>query len=87
MIKMHTTFDLLLNGVPYLVKITRFVFNSEVRYSVRYNGGPENIFVWDEQLQRFTAIGDGAVEIPDDIEDAIASRLLQMTLETKMGAN
>lgn len=79
----NTNFDLLLSGVPYQVKVEPFAFNSEVRYAISYNDSPPFIFAWDEALQRFTSIGEETATIPDDIEDAIATRLLQITEERK----
>jgi len=70
------TFELLLSGVPYFVKAAPFEFNGETRFTVSFNGGNEHIFTWDSDLGRLSAIDDDAIEIPDDLEAAISSRLL-----------
>lgn len=73
------TFDLLLNGVPYLVRAEPYRFNEEPRFRVSYNNGPEYIFVWDQQASRFLAIGDEATALPDDMEEAVGDKLLQLS--------
>jgi hypothetical protein len=72
------TFDLLLNRVPYVVKATPFAFNTETRYKVTYNDSPEFIFVWDDEVEQYVALGDESATMPDDMEEAVAARLLQM---------
>ena len=73
------TFELLLSGVPYFVKATPFDYNGESRFKVSYNGGDEHIFTWDADMGRLSAIDDDAISIPDDLEAAISSRLLNTT--------
>lgn len=73
-------FELLLSGVPYFVKAEPFSFNDETRFKVSYNGGDEHIFTWDADQGRLSAIDDDAIEIPDDLEGAISSRLLNATM-------
>ena len=67
-------FELLLDGVPYSVTAAPFEYNTETRYRVRYNGA-EHIFTWDSSLGRLAPIDDDASDIPDNLEEAIASRL------------
>jgi hypothetical protein len=69
------SFELVVGGVPYMVKATPFDFNTERRYKVRYNGGEEHVFTWDSSLGRMTAIDDDSSTMPDDLESAIAERL------------
>lgn len=69
------TFDLVLAGVPYTVKVSPFEFNTETRFLVSYNGGDEHVFTWDSSLGRLTAIDDDAATMPDDLERAIADKL------------
>ncbi|MDQ6609042.1 MAG: hypothetical protein M3Y85_04395 [Bacteroidota bacterium] len=73
-------FELLLAGVPYFVKAEPFSFNDETRFKVSYNGGYEHIFTWDADMGRLSAIDADAVTIPDDLEAAISSRLLNSTI-------
>lgn len=69
------SFELLVGGVPYFVKAEPFTFNTETRFKVRFNEGPEHIFTWDSSLGRLAAIDDEAVDIPDSVEVAIAEKL------------
>lgn len=69
------SFELVVDGVPYMIKATPFDYNTERRYLVKYNGGDEHVFTWDSSLGRMTAIDDDAGIIPDDLEVAIAERL------------
>ena len=68
-------FELLVDGVPYVVKATPYDFNAETRYLVSFNGSDEYVFAWDSTLSQFTAFGDEGVDIPDNLEIAIANRL------------
>jgi hypothetical protein len=73
--KESQNFELVIDGVPYLVKATPYEFNTETRFLVSYNGSDEYVFVWDSALGRLAAIGDTAVDIPDNLEKAIAEKL------------
>jgi hypothetical protein len=68
-------FEILVDGVPYMVTAEPFEFNTETRYRVRYNGDEEHIFTWDSSVGRLRAIDDDASTVPDDLEVAIAQRL------------
>ena len=71
----QSSFEILVNNIPYQVKAVPFEFNTETRFKVNYNGGDEHIFTWDLSLGRLVAIDDDAATIPDDLEVAIAQRL------------
>lgn len=73
------SFNLLVDGVPYMVKAEPFSFNSEQRYNVSFNGSETYIFAWDEDTLRYAPIGDTAVELPVALEQEIASRLYEVT--------
>ena len=73
------SFQILLSGIPYFVKAVPFEFNGDKRFKVSYNNSDEHIFTWDAQLGRLSAIDDDAIEIPDDLEAAISSKLLNNT--------
>lgn len=68
-------FELLVDGVPYLVSVIPFKFNTETRFRVRYNGSKENIFTWDSDIKRIRAIDDDASTLPGTLELAIAQKL------------
>lgn len=71
----ESKFELLVDGVPYMIKATPFEFNTETRYKVSYNGGRENIFAWDTDMKQMRAIDNDASTIPDNLEMAISKRL------------
>jgi hypothetical protein len=72
------SFQLLLNGVPYIVKAAPYEFNTETRFSISFNGSEDFIFVYDATVGRYVAIGDETSTIPDDLEVAIADRLYSL---------
>ena len=72
---MQSSFEILVNKIPYHVKVVPFEFNTETRFKVNYNGGNEHVFTWNSSLRRLTAIDDDAATTPDDLEAAIAQRL------------
>ena len=69
------TFELRVDGIPLIVKATPYMFNTETRFLVSYNGSNEYVFTWDSSLGRLTEIGDESADIPDTVEEAIAERL------------
>jgi len=77
------TFDLLLEQVPYSIKAAPYTFNTETRFKVTYNDSPEYVFAWDEEAEQFTAIGAEAATMPDEVEEAVAVRLLQIVTNGK----
>jgi hypothetical protein len=68
-------FDLRVDGVPYDIMATPYDFNGETRYFVSYNGGDSNVFAWDSELKRLTAIDDEASDMPEGLEEAISLKL------------
>ncbi len=68
-------FEIIVDGVPYFVNAVPFLFNDETRFRVSYNGGKEDIFVWDSGLKRIRAIDDDASIMPDGLELAISEKL------------
>ena len=71
-------FELLVDGVPYEVRATPFQFNDDIRFRVSFNGGQTYVFVYDQQLKRLTAIGEGTETIPVNLEEAISQKLESM---------
>jgi hypothetical protein len=68
-------FELLVDKIPYIVKVTPFKFNTETRFRVSYNGGEEHIFTWDSNLKRLWAIDEDASTMPDSLGIAISKKL------------
>ncbi len=71
-------FEINVDGVPYMIKASPFNFNEEKRFNVTYNGGEEVVFAFDASLKRFVPLGDEAIEIPDNLESEIASKLVTL---------
>jgi hypothetical protein len=69
--------NLVVDDVPYLVKVTPFSFNDEKRYYITINGGPEHVFTWDTATRTVRAIDDDASVLPDALEEEISRRLLK----------
>jgi len=70
-------FDFEIDSIPYEVTIAPYKFNNETRYRVSYNGGNENIFVWDPEVRRIRAIDDAASILPDDLGLEISRKIMQ----------
>ena len=75
------TFDVIVDGVPYEIKATPFKFNNEQRFKVSYNDSDEEyIFTRDAEIGQLTAIDSDALDIPDNLEQAIAEKLNAITI-------
>jgi hypothetical protein len=70
-------FEFKIDGVPYIIKIIPFTFNEQTRYRVSYNGGKENIFVWDPEVGHIRAIDDTASTLPDNLGLEISRKIMQ----------
>jgi len=69
------TLNLVVDDVPYLVKVSPFSFNGEARFYVNVNGGDDHVFTWDSELAGLRAIDDGASVLPNTLEEAISQKL------------
>ncbi len=68
-------FELVVDGVPYEIKAKPFMFNDELRFSVTYNNSEEYIFSRDAEAGQLVAIDNASLDIPDNLEEAIAEKL------------
>ena len=68
-------FELLVDGLPYNVKVIPYQFNNELRYRVSYNGGKEDIFAWNSEVKRLMPIDDASSTMPDDFIAAISNKI------------
>jgi hypothetical protein len=73
------SFNILVDSVPYMIKVVPFPFNGETRYRVSFNGSPEHVFTWDSSLGQLRAINDDSSTIPDNLEIAISEKLQSKT--------
>jgi|SRR5687767_4371316 len=71
----ESSFNLMVDSVPYLIKARPFLFNDEVRFYVNVNGGTDHVFTWDSELGRLRAIDDQSSIMPDALEEAISAKL------------
>jgi hypothetical protein len=71
------SFNLLVDDVPYFVKVNPFPYNDETRFYINVNGGDDHVFTWDADIRRLRAIDDAAWLLPDALEDAINEKLQQ----------
>src|SRR5690606_10898033 len=70
------TFDILVDNVPYNIKVIPFNFNEDVRYYASINGGPQHVLAWDSEMTMFTAIDDDSATIPDGVMIELNNKLL-----------
>ena len=68
-------FNLVIDGVPYLIKSIPFLYNGELRFRVFVNDDTEHVFTWDSEVKMLRAIDDDASIIPDGLEEAISDKL------------
>jgi hypothetical protein len=73
--KEERSLDLVVDSVPYLVKVSPFTFNDEVRYYISVNGGEQHVFTWDSEVSGLRAIDDSSSRIPSALEEEISLRL------------
>jgi hypothetical protein len=70
-------YEMAVDGVPYIINASPFEFNTEIRYVVKVNGTEEYLFLWDNSVGRFAAVGDNSSLLPDNLENVIAQKLQQ----------
>jgi len=68
-------FNLLVDGVPYLIKSIPVPFNDELRFRIIINDDAEHLFTWDSQIKMLRAIDEDAFKLPDRLEEAISQKL------------
>jgi|GEM_PF-1229330 len=69
------SFTLLVDKVPYEVKIQPFDFNEEKRFYVNVNAGTYHVFTWDTEVNGWRAIDDESADLPEVVEEAISKKL------------
>lgn len=69
------SFDMLVDKVPYLVKVTPFNFNGETRFYISINDGESHVFTWDSEVRELRAIDDEASVLPVGLEEEISREL------------
>lgn len=69
------TYNLVVDKVPYLIRVTPFLFNEEKRFRISVNGDNGHVFAWDPDIVGLHAIDDDASTLPDSLEKAISDKL------------
>ncbi len=69
------TYDLVVDKVPYLIRVTPFLFNGEKRFRISVNGDNGHVFAWDPDIVGLHAIDDDSSVLPDSLEKAISDKL------------
>ncbi len=69
------SFDLMVDKVPYLIRVTSFLFNDEKRFRISVNGDNGHVFAWDPEIVGLHALDDDASVLPDSLEKAISDKL------------
>ncbi|HET6995074.1 MAG TPA: hypothetical protein VFI06_08845 [Chitinophagaceae bacterium] len=68
-------FDLLVDGVPYIINSIPFLFNDEWRFRISVNGDEGHVFTWDSEAHMLRGIDDEASTLPVGLEEAISDKL------------
>ncbi len=71
------SFTVNIDNVGYDVQVTPMMTNNEKRFIIRINNTPEQVYVWDEQIQSLRALDKEASIIPVALEKAISDKLLR----------
>ena len=71
-----TTHNIVVDNIPYLVKIAPFTFNEEERFYVTVNNGIQHVMAWDTEMNAYRAVDDNSVELPDGLEVEISNQLI-----------
>ncbi|TDH23039.1 hypothetical protein EXU57_18450 [Segetibacter sp. 3557_3] len=74
----NQSFQLMLDGVPYEVRVSPFQFNEATRYNISINGSDEYVFAYDDNVSQYVPLSDDSSTIPQNIETEIGLRLLAM---------
>lgn len=68
-------FNVAIDGAPYIIKAVPCQFNSDTQYRVNINDAEEVMFAFNPALGRYAAIGDDALNVPDNVEIVIGGKL------------
>jgi hypothetical protein len=69
------SYNIMVDKVPYLIRVTPCLFNEEKRFRISVNGDQGHIFAWDPDIVGLHAIDDDASTLPDSLEKAISNKL------------
>ncbi len=72
--------ELVVDNIPYQVRITPETFNDEKRYRIVINGDEGHLYAWDSETVSLRALDDDAATLPDGLEKEISNLLVKTTL-------
>ncbi|RYG53872.1 MAG: hypothetical protein EOO01_03180 [Chitinophagaceae bacterium] len=76
----ESNFDIVVDKVPYNVRVTPFWFNDERRFRISVNEAEGHIYAWDADLVGLSALDDEASVLPDTVEKAISDKLFKTVI-------
>ncbi|HTE23537.1 hypothetical protein [Flavitalea sp.] len=71
------TVELVVDKVPYQVKITPEKFNDDPRFYIEVNGDGGHMYAWYSDLLKLHALDDEASTLPDGLEQAISNMIVK----------
>jgi hypothetical protein len=74
------TIEMVVDGVPYQVRVSPEHFNEDKRYRVVVNGDEGHLFAWDSDTSSLRAIDDDAITLPAGLEKEISNILMKPIL-------
>jgi hypothetical protein len=76
----ENNFDIVVDKVPYNVRVTPFWFNDERRFRISVNGDEGHVYAWDPELVALSALDDEASVLPQTVEKAISDKLYKTVI-------
>jgi hypothetical protein len=71
------TIDLVVDKIPYQVKITPEKFNDDPRFFIEVNSNGGQMYAWDPDLLKLDALDDEAALLPVGLEEAISDMIVK----------
>lgn len=76
--EMETNFNVLVDGIAYMVTASPIVHNNEKRFSIVVNNGPRDVFAWDNEMKMYKGLDDQSAILPDGLMIEINKKLLEI---------
>ncbi|RYZ20378.1 MAG: hypothetical protein EOO10_23310 [Chitinophagaceae bacterium] len=71
------TVELVVDNVPYQVKITPEKFNEDTRFFIEVNGDGGQMYAWYPDLLKLRALGEDGITLPAGLEEAISHMVVK----------
>ena len=71
------TIELVVDKIPYRVKITPEKFNDDPRFFIEVNGDGGHMYAWYRDLLKLHALDDEAASLPVGLEEAISDMIVK----------